>query len=156
MNGESMVDKKCPQCGLWNLEVALVCDCGYDFTTMSMPASAIASEHPSNKRTRSAWWVARIGLGVSLLAVLPYVGFAIVFLGGKYFPSLGFLYILAVVTGDYFGYIFGTAGIILGILGWVLSPGQRNILLLSIAAILLGAGGIIANYWFTQSCFWCQ
>jgi len=26
-----MPDKKCPRCGLWNIDSALRCDCGYDF-----------------------------------------------------------------------------------------------------------------------------
>lgn len=26
-----MADKRCPNCGLWNSEKAIRCDCGYDF-----------------------------------------------------------------------------------------------------------------------------
>ena len=34
-----MPDKKCPQCGLWNTESAIRCDCGYDFVSNTVKES---------------------------------------------------------------------------------------------------------------------
>jgi len=33
-----MTDKKCPKCGLWSLESAMICDCGYLFDKQYEPS----------------------------------------------------------------------------------------------------------------------
>ncbi len=63
-----MADKRCPNCGLWNSQEALICDCGFDFET-GVISDSKTSSHLSAKTilTRAALYGA---LG-SLLAVLP-------------------------------------------------------------------------------------
>jgi hypothetical protein len=33
-----MTAKRCPHCKMWNLEIAQVCDCGFNFSTGTMPS----------------------------------------------------------------------------------------------------------------------
>ena len=40
-----MADKKCPRCGIWSVENALRCDCGYDFVSGEVKESYLSTEN---------------------------------------------------------------------------------------------------------------
>jgi hypothetical protein len=42
--------QKCPKCGLLNPEIALRCDCGYDFESRTMQESFVPPPTPEQKR----------------------------------------------------------------------------------------------------------
>ena len=43
-----MPDKLCPNCGLWNTENAIICDCGYNFISETIEKS-ITNEAEYNR-----------------------------------------------------------------------------------------------------------
>jgi hypothetical protein len=57
-------DKRCPHCHLWNSETALVCDCGFDFST-----GTISRTKTSDSLPVSAAW--RIGLSSFSVVLIP-------------------------------------------------------------------------------------
>jgi len=59
-----MPDKRCPHCHLWNTDSALVCDCGFDFST-----GAMSGTHTSETPLVSAFW--RISLSFISIVVIP-------------------------------------------------------------------------------------
>jgi hypothetical protein len=75
-----MPDKRCPNCGLYNPETALRCDCGYDFPsgTMKRPYGA---QGEKQKRRLVTW--------VLLLLLLLSIGFVCWVLIG---PAIGNVY----------------------------------------------------------------
>lgn len=64
-----MADKKCPNCGLWNSGVALMCDCGFDFTSGQMPGNVSRNRFASIDRAMRRGAV--FGMLGALLAALP-------------------------------------------------------------------------------------
>jgi hypothetical protein len=64
-----MPDKRCPQCHLWNTDSALVCDCGFDFST-----GAMSGTHTSDTPLVSAPW--RISLSYISVVLIPVFVFA--------------------------------------------------------------------------------
>jgi hypothetical protein len=65
-----MPDKKCPNCGLWNVETALICDCSYDFST-----SLVKTKDPViNPRIRKWVWLIPFLGGVLSSIVYTWVG----------------------------------------------------------------------------------
>lgn len=44
-----MPDKKCPNCGLWNSQAAIRCDCGFDFVTKKIEGSYIIENREAPK-----------------------------------------------------------------------------------------------------------
>jgi hypothetical protein len=64
-----MGDKKCPNCGLWNSGVAMLCDCGYDFTTHQIPAAV--SQNRSVEMNSALSKGALYGMLGAFLAALP-------------------------------------------------------------------------------------
>jgi len=151
-----MSDKKCPQCGLWSLEAALVCDCGYDFSRGAPLYTVKPVDRNAGKRARSARRLSRFGLAAGLLAVLPYILILVLLLLRISGPMLRLLAMFSLLTGFFFGALFGLAGILLGILGWALSLKKSGNLAFSVPAILLGVAGILGNIWFFATCQFCQ
>lgn len=47
-----MTDKKCPNCGLWSTNSAILCDCGYDFNLVS-----VKEKSPEVKKEKPTGWI---------------------------------------------------------------------------------------------------
>jgi hypothetical protein len=153
-----MSDKKCPNCGVWNAEAAILCDCGYDFSTETKPPPDDGPGSPRWKRARSSLLLSSIGLGISSMATLPYL-----ILGGHHLiphtlPNEGTRSVIfaALFLGLFSGFIFGLTGIVLGIVAWARTPRSLKIFLLSFGCLLLSVEGIIGNLWFYATCQFCQ
>lgn len=147
-----MADKKCPHCGLWNLETALQCDCGFDFSTGTKPME------DADKKLRVSARMAGIGFGLSLLAGLPYLLLAGFYLS-RSTPAhavISSITSFALLPGFFFGLLLGSAGIVLGILGWARMPRNRRLLVLALICLLLGGSAIAGNAWFYATCQFCQ
>ncbi len=147
-----MPDKRCPHCGLWNLETALQCDCGYNFSTGTKPGVDLDGKNRAS--SRMAW----LGLGLSLLGTLPYL-----FLAGFYLSrttpaheAISTITSYALLPGFFFGFIFGLTGITLGFLAFARTPRKMKILAIAIGCLILGVAGIIGNVWFYATCQFCQ
>ncbi len=72
-----MPDKRCPHCHLWNSESALVCDCGYDFSTGAMPAARTTASPPVS----AAWRISLTSISVILIPVFFLAAYLITKLG---------------------------------------------------------------------------
>ena len=93
--------KTCPKCRLTNPDVALRCDCGYDFAEGSMKESFLTSEQaPAQASIRS---VARV---LALGAALFYTLFALV--ASQAAPSGGAVAIVFIFVG------LGALGAVIG------------------------------------------
>lgn len=66
-----MPDKRCPHCGLWNTEAALVCDCGFDFQTLRLRKPPT----PTGPPVAAAWRIGLIALGA---ATIPAFGVGVI------------------------------------------------------------------------------
>ena len=64
-----MPDKKCPVCGLWSSGAAALCDCGYDFDSGQLRASASPNDQPASFAAirKGSFY----GMLAALLAALP-------------------------------------------------------------------------------------
>ncbi len=58
-----MPDKRCPHCHLWNSENALVCDCGFDFSTGTMSNTQTSDSPP----VPSSWHISLSSISVTLI-----------------------------------------------------------------------------------------
>lgn len=78
-----MADKKCPNCGLWNSEVAMICDCGYDFTSnqilAGIPQNRIIS---TNSVISNGAIYGMLGAFIAALPVSILKTWAMISLGG--------------------------------------------------------------------------
>jgi hypothetical protein len=153
-----MSEKRCPHCGLWNAETARRCDCGFDFTTGAMPASNGDLGNSKDKKFRKSLRISRIGLGASILAVLPYLLLAGFYLsrGSPAHRVISSAAFAGLLPGFFCGFIFGLAGLVLGILGWARAPRSIRIFALSFSCVVLSIAGIIGNIWFYDTCQFCQ
>jgi uncharacterized membrane protein YvbJ len=77
-----MPDKKCPNCGLYNPENALRCDCGYDFSSGEMKRSYV----PEKKDDKQKRQVVALVLLVLLLLFILFVCYILIA------PAIGNIY----------------------------------------------------------------
>ncbi len=63
MSGETNISsKECPICGLWNVQYAKKCDCGYNFTTNNFEGKAI-------EKNRIYRWAMKHRLFLKLISI---------------------------------------------------------------------------------------
>jgi hypothetical protein len=72
-----MADKRCPRCHLWNSESALVCDCGFDFTTGTLCRNQTSDRPPVS----TSWHIGLSSLGVGLIPIFALAAYLLPKLG---------------------------------------------------------------------------
>ncbi len=120
-----MPDKRCPNCKRWNSDSALICDCGFNFTTGIVPEVPV-----SDRSSISSSW--RFGMTILGLALIPgfilsdYLTFNI----GRFSPLLVTLLLEILIIPLIYWFLYFTSlekswsrylMLIIGLLGVVLT-----------------------------------
>lgn len=64
-----MSDQRCPSCKLWNHPNAQICDCGYNFETLTVSAPIPGSSNRPSTNQKMGWrtWVQVIVIFIAIL-----------------------------------------------------------------------------------------
>jgi hypothetical protein len=97
-----MTDKKCPKCGLWNTEIAEVCDCGYNFINNQIQSS-ISKKHEYNRlferNKLSGDAIRKINKNIQLRILLSLILLFIVNIPTAitFYGCFSFIFVLAII-----------------------------------------------------------